>query len=291
VAVPELNSATLSASELLESVETVLRNSGIREWREEARWILEEILGSTYTSIRADLAPIPDENAIRRILECAGLRTSRIPLGHILGSVIFYGLRFHVRPGVLIPRPETEILVEKALQLIDQHQWSVPRILDCYTGCGNIAIAIAKERPQVIGTGLDIDPMAVSCAEENKLNLKTKNVEFLQVDVEEYLRATADRFHLVTANPPYVCSVDIPGLQREILDHENHIALDGGQDGLEHIRTLGRFARRVLSPDGFLLSEIGAGQRENAVEIFSEWKSVDFVEDFDGIPRVLVAQP
>lgn len=284
-------SMTLSASELLGSVETVLRNSGIAEWREEARWILEDVLGSPYSSIRAGLAPIPDENTIQRVLECARLRTSGIPLGHLLGSVIFFCHRFGVKPGVLISRPETEILVEQVLSLIDQNQWAVPNALDCYTGCGNIAISIALERPRTIVKGLDIDPAAISCAEENKLSLQAENVEFLKVDVEDYLRKTSDRFHLVTANPPYVRSADIPYLQPEIANHENHLALDGGPDGLDHIRILSCFARRVLRPDGFLFTEIGSEQEDCAREIFTEWKSVDFVKDLSGISRVLIARP
>jgi release factor glutamine methyltransferase len=284
------NESPVSAEGLLRDVQERLRDGGTEDWRLEARWILEDVTGSDYSRIIAGLADVPTRSQTQKALELTQARLEGEPLAHVLGYTEFYGLRFRLARGVMVPRRETETLVDAALGLMDSHDWAEPRVLDCYAGCGNILLSIMARRPGVRGVGIEIDPEALACAEANKKSLGREDAIFILGDVFEELGRIDRKFHLVTANPPYVCSGDIESLQREISAHERRWALDGGRNGMDHYRVLAAKTPSALVPGGFLLAEIGIGRREAIAEVFAEWGELDFQLDLSGHPRALVAR-
>ncbi len=278
-----------SAENLLSALQTGMTAGKIDRPDLEARWIVENILKCDYSKIRAGLAPAPSPEQSQKALSYLNARLAGAPLAHILGYTEFYGLRFKVAPGVLVPRPETELLVDTALGLIDEKKWNEPWLLDCYTGCGNVLLSVMANRPGIHGAGIDIDPVSLTCAEMNRDTLACLDAIFVHGKVEEVIDGLDKDFQIVTANPPYIPTAEIPALQPEISRNENIAALDGGEDGLDHLRVLSKLAGKVLSSDGFLLSEIGAGQRAAVEEIFSNWVKVDFVSDLQDHDRILIA--
>jgi release factor glutamine methyltransferase len=283
--------AQISAEEFLDSVCTQLADGGIEESTQEGRMIVEEILGTDYSRICAGLATGPDPEEITEARVLIEKRLSGQPIAHVLGYADFYGHRFSVTTGVLVPRPETELLVDLAIRLIDKCENPESGVLDLYTGCGNVLISILKARRQAYGLGVDNDPVSLMCASRNRTDLGIPNAEFRLEDAATILKNSGRTFSVVTANPPYIPSEEIPKLQREITGYENVKALDGGPDGLDHYRMLAKLVQRVIIPGGTLLSEIGSDQKDQVSEIFSAWDIVEFRTDLRGLPRVLIAQP
>ena len=217
------------------------------------------------------------------------------PLQYILGKCEFFGLEFKVRPGVFIPRPETEILVEKAIKLVHSPQSTVhsPRILDIGTGSGNIAISLARNISNARITAIDISQDAIDLAKENaKLNEVEGRIEFINADI---LSATAYElrpmsYDLIISNPPYIKSGDIAGLQPEV-QKEPRLALDGGLDGLDFYRKIIKPSHKFLKPNGILLFEIGLNQAQDISDIvkgYSMFKVEEIVKDYCGIERILI---
>ena len=283
--------APVSAGHLFEVVLDRLREAGIEEAHQETRWLLEDILVVPYASIRSGSAPVPSHEQVNRVLELTDKRISGMPLAYVLGSITFHSHRFKLAPGLMVPRPETEILVEAALNVLNKHPWSHPCILDCYTGPGNVLLSIMATRRDVYGIGIDINPVAIECATVNSAALGCAGARYIEGDVATIIPELEQRFCLLTANPPYVAAGDIPTLQREITDHEDRITLDGGPDGLAQFKVLADLAPRVIISGGYLLTEFGADQKESVEKIFGGWTHLNFVADFNNLPRILVARP
>ena len=207
------------------------------------------------------------------------------PIQYITGEAEFYGLPFLVAPDVLIPRPETEHLVEKALALAEG--FVHPRIVDVGTGSGAISVALARHLPDAQIVAVDISGPALKIARENAdRNGVSDHVRFLQSDL---LAAVADeRFEMVVSNPPYVPTTDRGALSIEVRDHEPALALFAGADGLDVYRRLIPAAYAVLEPGGFLVMEIGYGQSEPVAALLADsgFTHIEFVPDLQGIPRV-----
>ena len=217
------------------------------------------------------------EEAVRR--RCEG-----VPMQYIRELQEFYGLDFHVNPDVLIPRPETEHVVEAALQRIRPGDL----VLDVGTGSGAIAVSLAKHAPGATVLASDISPAATRVAKSNAARLNA-SVQFFLGDVTGAIGAS--QVDVLVSNPPYVPLRDAPGLQAE-LRHEPPVALFGGEDGLAVIRRLVADAHRVLKPDGWLLAEIGFGTRDAVAALFdrSQWQRPDFLPDLAGIDRVIATR-
>ncbi len=214
-------------------------------------------------------------------------RLKNEPIQYITGQQEFYGLAFKVTAAVLIPRPETEHLVESVLHRLPQNQ--PLRIADIGTGSGAIAIALAVHLPQAQITALDLSPEALKIAQANaETNNVANRITFLQSDL---LAAVANEapYDAIVSNPPYIPQTDSPTLHPEVRDHEPHTALFAGTEGLDIYRRLIPQAHALLKPNGLLALEIGHGQREALAVLLHDWHNVNFVDDLQHIPRVALA--
>ncbi len=211
------------------------------------------------------------------------------PIQYITGQQEFYGLSLHVSPAVLIPRPETEHLVEAVLTRLPTSQ--PLKIVDIGTGSGAIAIALAVHLPAVEITALDISTTALDIA---TANARTHNVadriQFLQSDLLSALDHKAETFDAIVSNPPYIPETDRDTLHRQVRGHEPAIALFAGETGLDIYRRLIPQAYNALKPNGLLALEIGYGQQEALASLLAAWHNISFVNDLQQIPRVALAQ-
>ena len=225
-------------------------------------------------------------------------RLQREPIQYIIGQQEFYGLAFNVSPAVLIPRPETEHLVEAVLHLLPSEK--PLKIADVGTGSGAIAVTLAFHLPQASITALDISRNALAIAEANAVKHDvTARIRFLRSDLlaavlsepsgtekEEYKHT----FDAVVSNPPYVAESDRDALHPQVRDHEPATALFAGETGLDIYRRLIPQAWNALKPNGLLALEIGHGQRDALANLLSAWAGIAFVNDLQAIPRVALAR-
>jgi release factor glutamine methyltransferase len=227
------------------------------------------------------------KNEYFRMLE---KRVKGKPLAYITGEKEFWSMDFKVGEGVLIPRPETEILVEKVLEL---YSGSKGIIVDMGTGCGNIALSLARELPGSKILGLDISDRAVYYAQKNAFLHHIQNVWFIVGDMFGALKKNVLRkkCELIVSNPPYVAQREWSSLEPQIRDHEPKEALVSGRDGTEFINQLVRKASEYLKPKGYLLFEIGKGQENKVKSFFSKkWERVEIIKDLAGIKRIFLAK-
>jgi release factor glutamine methyltransferase len=211
------------------------------------------------------------------------------PIQYIAGETEFYGLPFRVTPDVLIPRPETEHLVERVLALAAS--FPHPRIVDIGTGSGAIAVALAHHLPYAAITAIDLSDRALALAQENAaLNHVDTRIRFLRGDLLSPV--ASENFDLVVSNPPYVAEADRASLSVEVRDHEPVLALFAGADGLAVYQRLIPAAHAALAPGGFIAVEIGVGQ-SSAVALLltaASFGEIESTPDLQGIPRVLTAR-
>jgi release factor glutamine methyltransferase len=208
------------------------------------------------------------------------------PIQYITGTQEFFGLALKVTPAVLIPRPETEILVESVLDRLPRDK--PLRIVDIGTGSGAIAIALAHSLPQASITALDVSPQALAIAMENARS-HAVNIRFLQSDLLEAI-SNEEPFDAIVSNPPYVPASDAVTLHPQVREHEPAQALFAGPTGLEIYRRLIPQAHASLKPDGLLALEIGHGQRDAIAALLGAWHEVEFLPDLQGIPRIALAR-
>ena len=224
-------------------------------------------------------------------------RISGEPLQYLLGHQEFWSIDLKVDPRALIPRPETELLVEHALLLIGEtSSQGAPSVLEIGTGSGAISIALAKERKDLSIVATDISGEALLLARENALLADVlSRIQFIQGDLFAPLRRLGKRepFDLILSNPPYISRSEIRDLAREVKDFEPIVALDGGEEGLDFYRKILSAAPSYLKKGGWLLMEVGQGQGEKISErIMTEgqFHRPELVQDFSGIGRVVKAQ-
>ena len=208
---------------------------------------------------------------------------------YITGLQEFYGLTLKVTPAVLIPRPETEHLVEAVLQRLPVNR--PLRIADIGTGSGAIAIALAAHLPKATITALDISPDALAVAANNarEHNL-SDHIRFLQSDLLSALDPEAGTFDAIVSNPPYVAETDRPTLHPQVRDYEPAAALFAGETGLDIYHRLIPHAYNALKPNGLLALEIGHDQQASIAALLQPWHNLSFIYDLQQIPRVAVAQ-
>jgi release factor glutamine methyltransferase len=217
-------------------------------------------------------------------------RAAHEPLQYLTGTQEFYGLPLHVTPDTLIPRPETELLVEAVLNYAATQPPQL-RILDVGTGTGAIALALAKHLPNANITACDISPAAIDVAKANAASLNlTNRVIFVISDLLNEFAIEEKPFDIIVSNPPYIPTADALTLQPEVHDHEPHTALFAGTDGLAIYRRLIPEAHTALRPQGLLAMEFGFGQREALRALLTGWHNIRFLDDYAGIPRIVLAE-
>lgn len=258
---------------------------GIESPRLDAELLVANALGIDRIGLYLDLnRPLleAERSAIRPLV---ARRREREPVAYILGHREFYGRRFRVTPDVLIPRPDTETLVEHALELIPVD--SACRVLDVGTGSGVLAVTIAAERPLSEVTATDISEAALDVARDNAQRLGVgERIRFEHAD----LLGGSAQYDVIVSNPPYVRSAEIGALQAEVRGHEPSLALEAGDDGLDVIRALLTATERASSPGAQMVVEVGAGQAPQVVELARErsaWEPVRVVPDLNRIERVV----
>lgn len=269
-----------------------LRAAAVAEPRMEAGSLLAHALGRDRTYIITHGEDALDEEAAVRYRRLVERRAAGEPFQYITGRQEFYGLEFEVTPDVLIPRPETELLVETALELLKDAR--APFVCDVGTGSGCVAVSILKQRADARGVGCDISVPALHVATRNaKRHGVFDRLWFCESDCFSFWGdgedVTRPRFHMVVSNPPYVAEQDVEGLQREVRDHEPRVALTPGGDGLSVVRRLVADSPRFLRPGGNLLIEIGFNQHEEVARLIDPrvWTLLDIHEDLQGIPRTV----
>ena len=255
--------AVASVRERLDDAVARLARAGVESPRVDAEWLLAAVLGVTRGGLRADLDRTMGEERAERYEAWIARRARREPLQHILGTQAFRDLSVRVGEDVLVPRPETELLVSWALELLPA-PGARPLVVDVGTGSGCIACALAWERPDIRVVALDASPAAVARARDNvgALGLTDR----VTVASSELFSGLAPmRADLIVSNPPYVPTAVLDTLAPEIIDHEPRLALDGGPDGLGVIRRLVHEAPRWLAAGAPLVLETFGGEQADAV--------------------------
>lgn len=266
-----------------------LRQAGIDSADADARLLMAYALGIDRAELIASGERALSEDETKAIDALAARRLKREPVSRIFGHKEFWTLMLTVTPDVLVPRPETETLVEAALDALQTLKLEKLRILDIGTGSGALLLALLREFPNAFGTGTDISPAALDVARANAIrNDLGSRCTFLACDIAAGVQGP---FDLIVSNPPYVARGDIATLAPEVRDYDPVLALDGGADGLDGYRAIAGQARALLAPGGRLIVELGVGQESETRALFTKagWKIVAKHDDLAGIPRALSA--
>ncbi len=285
--------SALSVHRLLERGASELREVGVPEARFEAELLLRHALGCSREALYTRLHDPAGAEAAGHYFHLLERRRGRVPIQHILGTQEFYGLSFRVTPSVLIPRAETEGVVDEALAELSARAQGAPTIADVGCGSGCIAIAIARARPEATFLAVDASPSALAVARENALaHGVDERITFLHGDLLDPLVERGGRLDLVVSNPPYVVDAEMGELAPEVKEHEPRMALAGGADGLATITRLLEGVGGVLDAAGVVVMEIGQGQdRQVAQRVLAAGLDLlRIVPDLAGIPRVVVAR-
>ena len=277
-------------AETLKQASERLRDASIPNDVLDAQTLLAEALGKDRTYLIVNFNQPLDDDLLEQYQTLIERRAAREPLQYITGHQEFFGLGFEVTPDVLIPRPETEIIVEETIRLVQQNNIAEPVIVDVGTGSGCIAVTLARELEEARAIACDISPAALRIARRNALRHKLEDrIEFVASDL---LSAFGEgKFaDFIISNPPYVSKRELPDLQREVRDWEPHVALTDHGDGLSFYRRLLREAPSRLRPGGYLICEMGYTQSEAVLAMVDSevWKEPRLLDDLQGIPRTLV---
>ena len=278
-----------SIADSLRAAAQALQTAGVPEARREASSLLSFIISKDRTFLISHSEDVLDDTDLGRFREAVARRAEGEPLQYITGVQDFYGREFRVTPDVLIPRPETELLVEAGLELIGGV--TAPSICDVGTGSGCIAVTLLCERPDAVTVAVDVSEAALAVAGENARRHGVSERITLQTS-DCFLGLEPTEFVLIVSNPPYVSANALAGLQREVRDHEPLVALSPGADGLSVIRRLLRDGAGFVKPNGHLIMEIGFDQGERVQQLIDPelWHLIEIRPDLQGIPRIVVVQ-
>lgn len=295
---------SMSIKELIEIGEMQLSNAGIEDATIDARALYCHMMHINNTQLMLGWQNTVQDDYCEAYFDLLEARRNRKPLQYITGEQEFMGLPFAVNAHVLIPRQDTETLVEDAITIIEKGQlrgdavpikkrksWSV---LDLGCGSGAIGLSLEKLTTDVKVTCADISKEAIALAEKNAETLGCRAVRFVQSDMFAAFqgRFGSKKFDLIISNPPYICSEELQTLQPEVREHEPQIALDGGEDGLRFYRQIVEEGPAYLKKDGVIMLEIGCDQRRAVTEMFAHSDKFSFVtclKDLAGRDRIVVA--
>ena len=265
-----------------------LASQGFEDSRLNVELLLGHVLQLSRVHLYTQYDRSLDQSELSAFKTCLHRRLAHEPLQYIIGEAEFMGVPLFVNSGVLIPRPETEVLVESALQALHADGKAGLSVLDIGTGSGNIPIAIGLRSPDANVTSLDISKDALETAERNLARHHIKNVTLLQADVfTDFLPDQS--FDLIVSNPPYIAADEFETLQPEVRDFEPKIATTDGGDGLKFIRRISDIASEKLRQGGWLFMEIAYNQAEEARNIATTrgFADVEVLNDLSGIPRII----
>lgn len=280
---------TISIAEALRWAAEELAQNGVADARREAGALLSHVIGKDRTFLISHAEDLISENEEQLFKEVLKRRAVGEPAQYITGTQDFFGRAFRVTPAVLIPRPETELLVEAALELMPANA----RICDVGTGSGCIAITLVCEKEDTHAVAIDVSAAALEVARANASDLSVRHkIQFVASDCFTALNPETDRFDLIVSNPPYVSAGLLSGLQREVRDHEPLVALTPGDDGLSVIRRLLDESPSFLRENGHLIMEIGFDQGEAVQQLIEEkiWALKEIRPDLQCIPRIVLLQ-
>jgi release factor glutamine methyltransferase len=253
----------------------------------DAEVLLARACGVSRAMLMSEAARL-NPDVIRKFRRMVARRAQHEPLAYIIGRKEFFSLDFEVTPAVLIPRPETETLVEEALKFLAPRK--PPRVLDIGTGSGAIAVAIAMNALDAQLVATDVPEAALEVARRNAIRHRCEDrIDFIRADL---FPADDARFDLIVSNPPYIADADLETLQPEIRIHEPRLALAAGADGLDFYRRIAAECRARLNSDGAVMVEIGAGQASDVEALFRNagFSNIDAVRDLARIDRVISAR-
>jgi release factor glutamine methyltransferase len=259
----------------------------------DARVLVGHALGLDHTALASGAERILTAKEIESISALTARRLTREPVARILGTKEFWGLEFRLSPATLVPRPDTETVVETALRAIDASgsRERPLRMADLGTGTGALLLALLSELPNAMGVGTDLSIEALATARENakRLGLAAR-AHFAACDFSAALRGP---FDLIVSNPPYIASSDVETLEPEVREHDPRLALDGGREGLDAYRAIAADAGRILAPEGIMVVELGAGQERSVTALLAEGGiTAEGAEpDLSGHFRALLAVP
>lgn len=281
-------SGEFTIKNILSDMKDKLKRAGVRDYEEDAFLLLNCVKNISKTDLLLNGEDVLEEQDRIKLFNLLHDRLRRIPLQHITGKAYFYGHEFKVNGNVLVPRPDTEILVEEALKVLTGNE----RVLDMCTGSGCILIACDLGEDNKFhfkeGVGADISEKALNIARKNAENLGADNMKFVCGDLFENVSGT---FDVILSNPPYIARADLAGLEPEVRDFDPLNALDGGEDGLVFYRRIAEKAPDFLKNNGYIFLEIGYNQAKDVEDILKEngFSDISIIKDYGGNDRVVKA--
>jgi len=278
----------LTVLECINKSADYLANKGIESARTNAELLLAHLLECKRLDLYLKYDKPLNEREINIYREYLKRRAMFEPVQYIIGSVEFYGLKLKVSPAVLIPRPETELLVESVINSVNKD--AKPNILDIGSGSGNIGIALALNLPNSVITGIDISEKAIKIADENSNQYKLSGrINFLKKDIFEDNPLDNSRFNIVVSNPPYVSNEDYENVQPEIKNYEPGMAVTDQSDGLLYFKRIAEISDKILDKNGKIFFEIGIHQFEDVKSILqeNEFGNISVVKDYQNIERII----
>lgn len=278
-------------NDLCLSLSRRLRDAGVEAHSQEARWIVAAAAGKGQAELLRDLRLYTSDEVAARAEALAVRRLAGEPAAYVLGRWEFYGLEFVVNPEVLIPRPDTEVLVTEAAARMEGR--GDIRFLDMCTGSGCVGCALAKLLPDSRGILLDISPGALAVARENVRRMALSGrLECVRADAFRLPGAGLGSFDLIAANPPYIRTGELAGLDSSVRDYEPRTALDGGVDGLDFYRAILSDLPPLLRPGGWIVLEVGEDQAEEVALLLRRagLRGIGAAPDSRGYARVVYAK-
>lgn len=270
-----------------------LKEAGVEAYSLEARLLVAHAAGKTMEKLAADINLYPSSAMGEKVRELIDRRLSGEPIAYVTGSWEFYGLPLVVDRSTLIPRMDTEVLVDSALKILRGRSKMDARVLDLCTGSGCIACAIASELPASRVVAADIDPRCVSICRRNVLlNNLSPRVTSIDADALGAPPMLIGSFDMLVSNPPYIASAEIDTLDASVREYEPRKALDGGEDGLRFYREIVRRWKSVIREGGHILFEVGETQSAEVQKLLrlASFKDVEAVKDTAGIERVVIGR-
>jgi release factor glutamine methyltransferase len=270
---------------------SALRAAGIETPELDARILIGHALGLDHAGLASAALRYVSADEDNIIHALARRRLNHEPVARIVGQKEFWSLPLRLNESTLVPRPETETVVEAALAVIDASRLRAKalRIADLGTGSGALALALLSELPDAFAVGTDLSVGALVAARDNAQRLGLSRAAFVACNMAD---ALCGPFNLVVSNPPYIASDEIASLAREVRDFDPRLALDGGRDGLDGYREIAVTAQKILAPGGYLVVEIGIGQAEPVTALFAAAGLAPLQPraDLNGVPRALVVE-